>query len=322
VFIKELLRKKGRIGATKEDFARNLESAIDDGALGLADIRAWLERVVGWGQQHIYLWDASSGLARSAKWRNATAIREAVAAAGMGDQWDAPVTHTFPPALKLIRVTHADGMLGFEWHEGESQWVRAPDKNIDPQLEDDGETYKYEAYRQTGERRVMRFVFRPGVRVAAAFVPIPVTTAAHATALATMVATVAPLVPRDQLKPFNVARAISRLDEAQVRGASNFSTQTTRLSGQGAYVEFGSTVPGHGYREVESIRDVRLAVQVDRVAGKTATITFSAPGDAGPARDIRVQFYGEDARIWVRARLTSEQIWVLLDQIRAIDPSR
>lgn len=133
-----------------------------------------------------------------------------------------------------------------------------------------------------------------------------------------MLASVDAVVPRDQLARFNVGHAISRLDEAQLRPESDFSTETTRMSGQGAYVEFGSTVRGHGYREVDSIRDVRLAVQPGTVAGNRATIIFRAPAQAGPPRDIRVQFYGLDARIWVRAQMTAEQIWLLLDQIRAI----
>ena len=41
LFIKELLRERGRIGATKEDFARNLEAAIEEGALRLADIEVF-----------------------------------------------------------------------------------------------------------------------------------------------------------------------------------------------------------------------------------------------------------------------------------------
>jgi len=316
VFIKELLREKGRIGATKEDFARNLDSAIDDGTLRLADIEEWVQRVEGWGLQYIYLWQVTQAFARQAKWRDASSIRRAVRVAGLADVWGAATAQAFPEAMTLTRLSYDDGRLLFEWHEAGSFWVREPSKDKPPELEGD-EIYRYDAYRQRGERSVMRFEFRPAQAVAAAFIPSPATTGAHAAALNQMFASVDGLVPRRQLSAFNVGQAISRLDDAQLR-PSDFRTQTTRLSGQGAYVEFGSTVPGHGYREVDTIREVRLAVEPGTVTGDTATILFSAPAEAGPARQVRVQFYGRDGRIWVRAQMTAEQIWVLLDQIRSI----
>jgi hypothetical protein len=317
VFIKELLREKGRIGATKEDFGRNLDAAIDDGALRLADIQEWLQRVEGWGLQYIYLWQAPQTLAGQAKWRNATTVRRAARAAGLGEFWDAPIAQAFPEEMTLTRISYRDGRLLLEWHEAGSAWLREPNKDIPPRPEGD-DIYRYDAYRQRRERSVMRFEFRPAQAMAAAFIPLPATTGAHGEALNQMFGSVDSLVPRSKLVAFNVGQAISRLDEAQLRAGSDFRTQTTRLSGQGAYVEFGSTVPGHGYREVDSIREVRLAVQPGSVAGNTATIMFSAPAEAGPARQVRVQFYGQDGRIWLRAQMTAEQIWVLLDQIRSI----
>jgi hypothetical protein len=219
--------------------------------------------------------------------------------------------------MSLTRVSYDDSRLIFEWHEGGASWLRDPSKDIPPEAEGE-EVYRYEAYRQRHERSLMRFEFRPLEAVAAAFIPLPVTAGAHEAALEMMFAVTEGLLPRRHLTAFNVGQAISRLDEAQLRPGSEFQTQTTRLSGQGAYVEFGSTVPGHGYRDVETIREVRLAVQPGSVAGNTAAILFNAPGQAGPARRVRVQFYGEDGRIWVRAQMTAQQVWVLLDQIRSI----
>src|SRR5207245_1839077 len=126
VFIKELLREKGRIGATKKDFARNLDAAIDDGALRLADIQEWLQRVGGWGLQYIYLWQAPQALAGQAKWRDAAAVRRAARAAGLGEFRDAPIAQAFPEAMTLTRLSYADGRLLFEWHEAGSSWLREP----------------------------------------------------------------------------------------------------------------------------------------------------------------------------------------------------
>src|SRR4051812_34932800 len=64
-FIKELLRdKKIRIGETKEDFRANLDAAFETGKLRMADVKEWLDKVEGWGNQHVYLYNISPGLRR------------------------------------------------------------------------------------------------------------------------------------------------------------------------------------------------------------------------------------------------------------------
>src|SRR4051794_22869101 len=62
-YIKELLRENGvRIGATKEDFDRNLTKAIDEGTLTREIIEKWLNEVEGWGQQHVYVYQLTDEL--------------------------------------------------------------------------------------------------------------------------------------------------------------------------------------------------------------------------------------------------------------------
>ncbi len=57
IFIRELLRKQGiRIGANKAEFEGGLRTAIAGGKLRLSQVRAWLEEVEGWGEQHAYLY--------------------------------------------------------------------------------------------------------------------------------------------------------------------------------------------------------------------------------------------------------------------------
>lgn len=61
IFIKDLLRSNNvPIGNTKADFSRNLNAAIDAGALTQAVIEAWLGEIEGWGNQHVYLFEPFS----------------------------------------------------------------------------------------------------------------------------------------------------------------------------------------------------------------------------------------------------------------------
>ena len=321
VFIRELLRENGiRLGTTKADFARNLDEAINDKRLSLATLEAWVHSVEGWGFQYVYLWEPSDSLAGSAQWDDVSAVRSAAERTGFGAVWNAVTAQAFPQTMTLTRVSYENARLLFEWHEATSEWVRDPVQDYDAVIDDDN--YKFHAFRERRERSVMRFEFRPRMRIAAAFVSVAATSEFHAQALATMRTTVEPLVPAVNLIPFNVGRAIPILDEAQLRPETDFRTFATRLSGQGAYVEFGSTVTGHGYREVDTIRDVRLAVRPGSVVGNTATILFNPQGRTGKEREVRVQFYGNDGRIWIRAQMNADQVWTLLSQVRSIGQGR
>jgi hypothetical protein len=57
IFIRELLRdNKLPIDVNKEEFEANLLRAIDTGELTLTELASWLEKVEGWGDQHVYVY--------------------------------------------------------------------------------------------------------------------------------------------------------------------------------------------------------------------------------------------------------------------------
>ena len=316
VFIKELLRDKGlRIGATKADFITSLNAAIDSGQLSSQDLEDWLHRVEGWGQEYVYLFKVPAAIANDPLWSDPNAVSKRVAAAGLKEFWEASSSLQFPERLKLTGVYFRDSQLRYIWHQGVSSWYRDRSKDYTEVVEDD--RYEFRAYRQKSERTVMRFELRLQRRLAAAFVQIPVTSDEHEGALRQMWQVVTPLVDRAALEAFNVSNAIKQLDQLQLRSANgDLRTQQARMSGQGAYVEFGSTSPDRGYRDVDPIREVRLALKPEDVSGNTATIIFSAPADKGPGKNVRVQFYGDAQRIWLRAQMTEEQVWELLELIK------
>lgn len=59
-----------------------INQAIENGDLRLADVDAWLQNVEGWGNQHVYLYGISSTLRRDL---TEPKIRQAVTAAGLDE---------------------------------------------------------------------------------------------------------------------------------------------------------------------------------------------------------------------------------------------
>jgi len=78
-FVKELLREREiRIGTTKTDFERNLLEATGDGRLTREDVDEWLDRVEGWGDQHIYLYNVPSAIVRDPVWKDPNQIKRRI----------------------------------------------------------------------------------------------------------------------------------------------------------------------------------------------------------------------------------------------------
>ncbi len=124
-FIKELLRAKGiRIGANKDQFESHLTAAIEGGDLRLGDVDAWLQRVEGWGNQHVYLYRISSTLRRDL---TRPKIRRRVRAAGLDGVWDAATVLAFPDAPELTSISFNDSVLRLVWQEASRSRRRPSD---------------------------------------------------------------------------------------------------------------------------------------------------------------------------------------------------
>ena len=112
-FIKELLReKKIRMGATKDDFHRNMIEAIEAGKLKLTDFEEWLERVEGWGDQHVYLYKIPEEVINSALWSSEDNVRRKVEESKKLEKlWNAQTTFEYPKKLKLTGIYYKDKVI-------------------------------------------------------------------------------------------------------------------------------------------------------------------------------------------------------------------
>ena len=117
-FIKELLRQHSiKIGTTKKDFAKNIADAIDDGLLTQQKIEAWLEEVEGWGNQHVYLFEAP--IVETADINGLLADSAHKDLIGKGQSFD------FPEEFTLSSIHPESDFLSLIWHLGKEGWDRA-----------------------------------------------------------------------------------------------------------------------------------------------------------------------------------------------------
>lgn len=319
-FIKELLREKGlRIGATKDDFERNLTDAIEQGELRLQDVDLWLKSVEGWGDQHVYLFNLSPAL-RGAL--TPDEVRRRVRAAGLGDLWNAPTVLEFPEQPELTSISFADSVLRVVWQESSPAWSPEPEKDF--RQEEGLDLYEYRAYRRVERRAVTRFEARLVDGMAGLFVGDPIQGPEHEEAVKEAKRVIAMLLDLDDLERNRVdISVVSRnLDQRTVPTGAGPSptvkTQKSRLTSGGAWVEFAASSKDRAYWEEPAIQDVRLSVrdpQLLAFQGTGGVFVFQQGASLGPVRldrPLRVQLYGKGNRVRLWAQMDVHEVWAIL----------
>lgn len=291
-FIKELLRGTGvRIGASKEDFAANLDAAIDADELTQETLEAWLAEVEGWGDQHLYLIEPPKV--------EIGALAAGIAASPHAALLQASASLDFPEALELKRIGLGEDGLSMLWHQGKAGWNRWKPKDF--AIDEGLERYRFDAYRQRLDRSVVRYEWRfgdsycailihrnPEIDHKAVFQDVRMTLAAIGCP------DVAPLpIPLDQA--------------VKVAAMKGQGVHSTRFELDGGYVEMASTLAEGGIDAVEPVRMVLQAVDTGQFDRAQGMLHFAAE-EHGTSRRIAVQVYGREARLRIWAQCKREDI--------------
>jgi uncharacterized protein YxeA len=312
VFIKELLRTKEiTIGSTKADFESNLLRAIEEGRLRQADVEAWLREVEGWGDQHVYLYHVPERIASDPLWTSLSKIADRLRRAGMEKLWNAQTSLEFPKERRLTGIYFTDDALQFVWHQRQLSWIRASKRDREEDWQ--GDHYQLRAYRERGDRTIMRFEMRLGLQLAAVFLQIPWNREDHVAALEEVSAAVKPLLTLVPQNRFNVATAIKDLDQAELQTSQSktirVTAQRTRLNDATAYVEFGTSSEEGIFKDSEAVRQVRRAVRPARFDGTTGIFFYQPDKEQ---RKVKIELFGSQRRIRLWAQLTATQVWNIL----------
>jgi hypothetical protein len=321
-FIKELLRNKEiRLGTNKDDFERNLNEAIESGQLVLADVEEWLTTIEGWGDQHVYLYKISPTLQSELTKTN---IRERVKQAGFDHVWNQSTALTFPQEPVLTSISFNNSVFRVIWQETSPAWTPTPEKNYE---KDEGlDTFEYRAYRRVEQRIITRFEAHLDKGLAGLFIPKPIQGSEHQTAINEAMRVLEQLLDLQTLQEgqLDVSIISKNLDQANATGNQQLkpaiTTQKSRLSSGGSYVEFAAEDNDKGYGDEPAIQNVRLSVrsqQLKSFQGTESVFIFqpeSTPGSL--TRPLRVQLYGRGKkRIRLWAQMNSGEVWTILTKL-------
>lgn len=293
-FIKELLRQNGaKIGATKADFAKNIIEAIESETLTQAKIEAWLDELEGWGNQHIYLFEAPTVAVSSLQGAFSTSPHKALVGA--------PQSYKFPSDLELSNI-NLDGLsLSLVWHLGKEGWDRAKAKDF---VRDEGQDrYRYEAHRRRVDRSLVRFEWKFSDGHCAILIhrnqdiDHDVVMSVVWTLLQSLniVTTSRPRIP---------------LTQAVKSASKTKGTKSARLEADGGFVDLVSTLEDGGIDKVAAVRHTRNAMKDDEFS--RAQGIFSLGSDEGLAQTMSVQVFGSEARVRLWAQCKRDDVYTVV----------
>lgn len=318
-FVKDLLRSKDiHIGANKDEFQANLTAAIESGELTLTDVRAWLASVEGWGDQHVYLYNISSTLRREL---TEPKIRQRVSRAKLHRFWNGETALAFPEEPQLTSISFYDSVLRLVWQEASPDWAPAPEKNY--QKEEGLDVYEYRAFRKVEWRAITRFEAHMKEGIAGLFIADPIQGPEHQAAIQEARRVLRLLMDVDALERgrMDIAVISRNLDQQNVPNnktpSPQVKAQRSRLTSGGASVEFAANSTDKAYWEEPAIQDVRNSVrpqQLRSFQGADGVFVFQK-NSLGLTRPLRVQLYGKERRVRLRAQMELSEVWAILTKL-------
>lgn len=296
-FIKELLRNNGgKIGVTKEDFANNLNSAIDEDVITQEILEAWLAEVEGWGDQHLYLILPPK--------IDTAELAKGIAASPHAKVFGSGASLDFPKGLELKRISLGNDGLSMEWHQSKEGWNRWKPK--DSIVDEGQERFRFDAYRQRFDRSVVRYEWRFGNGYCAILIhrnPDIDHDAVLKDIHAVLAAIGCPKTPFARV-PLSQAVKVAARDDKGVH--------STRFELDSGYVEMASTLADGGIESVEEVRGVLRAVDASQFDRAQGMLHFVAE-EHGTSRRIAVQVYGHEGRLRIWAQCKREDVFRIVE---------
>ena len=297
-FIKELLRSTGsKIGATKEDFAKNLDDAIDKDIITQEMLETWLAEVEGWGDQYLYLFNSPKV--------DTETLAAGIAASPYAKCQDSGVSLDFPEGLELKHITLDKASLSIVWHQSKQGWNRWKVKDHFAEME--LERFRYEAYRQRFDRSVVRYEWRFDYDSCAILIhrnPDIDHEVVHSHVQEALY---------EMGFPTNAPLARIPLSQAvKIAARNDKGVHTTRFELDNGYVEMGSTLPEGGIESVKEVRGVLHAVDTNLFDRAQGMLHF-VEGEHGTSRRIAVQVYGSEGKLRIWAQCKRDDVFKVVE---------
>lgn len=132
-----LMRAKLPKSGTKEEIRTRIEDALSDGALSLSHIVQFLDDVIPWGKQHVYLYKGPQS--SIANWRNRDWLAQLLKKHRLGKYLNSRLPLVLPEQLRVSSIVHDDDRLRVTAIKKREWWERDPEYDGSTETRDGGD---------------------------------------------------------------------------------------------------------------------------------------------------------------------------------------
>lgn len=147
---------------TKENLRARIQEALDDGEISYSQLVDFLDSVVPWGKQHVFLYRGPQIDIQA--WKDPDHVYELLKRHRAGKLFNAKLPLILPEKLALSSVTHTDGRLRITAVQMREYRERVPQH--DEEKEIDGESIFLKAYKDHRTRTLAGFEWDLNANVA------------------------------------------------------------------------------------------------------------------------------------------------------------
>jgi hypothetical protein len=304
-FTQDFLREDRGLpfSGTKEKLRERLKGYLGDGQLDAADLVWLLNRIEGWGNQHIYLYQASDRLIEP--WLEEDSVRKRLADLGLDDLFNRQRPLVLPEETTLSSIEWTPERVRFVWVE-KRQWE---ERVSEEDIKEEGMVWR--AYRINISRGLIAFDWDLVSGYAMLMIQRLPRGTKYYLIRDRFEKELEPMVGLSQFEQVRVSRAIQRiqaLEEKEVR-RRQLAYQTQR----GGKVTFTSAGRSRGTSADPDLK--RAGQALNSTAGLLGNF-YWIPVEGKPGREVHSKLYASDQRVGIFGEHQERDVRYVLSRIR------
>ncbi len=306
-FTRHFLRsRKLPYSGTREQLRERLMSHMEGGRVSASDLAALLNQIEGWGNQHVYLYNAPAALA--AAWTKQSEVEARLTKLGLADLLNRPRPLVLPDERTLAAIEWSPLRLRLVWVEKRGWEQRAPD--LDRFEDQRDERLTWQAYRTHYLRGLLAFDWDIASGQALLSIQRLPADAGYDQVRGEMQAQIEPILPLRDFRTVRVSRAIQRIgasDEVRRRQL----VYKTRRGSQATLIS--------AERTIDAFSDPKISEAGELLEEGAAGLLgdfYWRTVDGMLSQEMHTKLYADDQRAGIFGEHTENDVRYVLSRIR------
>jgi hypothetical protein len=302
-FLQDFLRKHSLpFSGTKQRLRERVEAHLAEDRLAASDLVQVLNRIEGWGNQHIYLYKAPDRAIEP--WLTESSVRSRLYGLGLAGLFGRPRPLVLPDERTLSSIEWASERVRFVWVE-KQQWE---ERVAGQDIEQDGMVWR--AYRLNVSRGLIAFDWD----LVSGYAMLMIRRLPHGTRYDAikkeLESVLEPLVSLSQFERLRVSRAIPDIQRSSEVRRRHISYRTIR-GGEASLTSAG--------RSRDALADPALKRADSALEGDTTGLLgdfYWLPAQGGLKSELHSRLYAQDQRVGIFGEHQEKDVRHVISRIR------